>query len=123
MPTAYPVLSKTPDCRIIAGSFAPAGAGAVTAVNGSGFTVARTAQGTFTVTLDEAARDLVAATATAQTSAADNYWAQVGDTDVSTAKTLVIRLIDETGTAQDLAANANNRVNFIIIVSRKDVTQ
>lgn len=123
MPTRYPIQVKTPEAYIIAGSFAPDTANPVTAVNGSGFTVARTAQGTFTVTLDEAARDLVSATATVQTAAADNYWAQIGATDVSTAKTVVVRLIDETGTAQDLAANANNRVNFTIVVSRKDVTQ
>lgn len=124
MPTAYPVLNKTPDCRIIAGSFAPDTANAPTAVNGSGFTVVRTSQGLFTVTLDEAYRDLVSITATLQlASATADRFIQVGATDVSTAKTLQIRVLDAAGAVQDVAADANNRINFTAVVSRKDVTQ
>ena len=122
--TRYPTQSKTPETFTWYGSFAPAGAGAPTAVNGYGFTVVRTSQGLFTITLDEAAMDLVSVVPGLQLAAATaDRFSQVGQTDVVSAKTVQLRVVDAAGAVQDVAADANNRINFAITVARKNVTQ
>lgn len=98
--------------KLIAGSFAPAGAGAPTAQLGTGFSVTRTAAGTFQVALTDSWPKLNSARVTLQLNAADKLAAQVGAVDL-VAKTAVIRVVDSsTGVATDVAANANNRVHF-----------
>ena len=99
----------------VEGSFAPAGTGAVTAVKGSGFTVVRTDVGLFTVTLDQSYYSLVSATATPQLAAAADMAIQCGAYDAA-AKTLVIRSV-VADTETDIAANANNRINFRLTFS------
>jgi hypothetical protein len=100
--------------RLIAGSFAPAGAGAVTAVKGEGFTVARTGVGVFTITLDNFYRDLDCAEACIQLAVAADTYAQVGAYDAA-ARTLVVRTVTA-GAAADIAADADNRVHFQLMV-------
>lgn len=100
--------------RVVAGSFAPDTANPVTAVRGSGFTVARTAQGVFTLTLSNTYAELTSATATVQLAAAGARYAQVG-AYVAGSRTLVIRTVDGAGAEQDIAADANNRVNFTLV--------
>jgi len=97
---------------LIAGSFAPAGAGAPTNQNGTGFAVTRTGAGTFQVKFTDAWPKVISARAHIQLNAADKLAAQVGAIDL-VAKTMVVRVVDSsTGAATDVAANANNRVNF-----------
>lgn len=105
-----PVRALVRENVIISGSFAPAGAGAPTAVKGRGFTVSRTGTGTFLVTFADKWADVIGVTVTLQLSASANTAAQVGNWDAA-AKTLVIRTLTA-GTDADIAANANNRIHF-----------
>jgi hypothetical protein len=96
--------------RLVAGSFAPDGVGAVTAVKGEGFTVARTGVGVFTVTLQDTYVDIECAEACMQLVAAGDTYAQVGAIDLA-ARTVVIRTVTG-GVEADIAADADNRVHF-----------
>ena len=102
--------------RTVAGSFAPDTANAPTDVRGSGFSVVRTSQGLFTITFTNTYGALVSAVATLQLASTDNYMTQVGSY-VAASRTLEIRVIDDAGAGQvqDVAANANNRVNFVCV--------
>jgi hypothetical protein len=100
----------------IMGSFAPDTADPVTSAKGKGYTVAYTSPGTYTVTFTHGWNDLISATATLQLASADDKFAQIGTYTAATASasaTLVIRVLDASGAAvAEVAANANNRVNF-----------
>lgn len=101
---------------IIVGSFAPNGASALssTSVRGKGFTVARTSAGLFTVTLADRYTKLLGGVAHLGLTTGDDKYAQIGDVDLS-AKTVKIRVWDISGGAEtDVAANANNRINFVL---------
>lgn len=102
--------------RVVAGSFAPDTANAPTDRRGKDFTVVRTSQGLFTLTFTEPHGQLISATATLQLASTDNYMCQIGSY-VAADKTLEIRVIDDAGAGQvqDVAANANNRVNFLVV--------
>jgi hypothetical protein len=102
---------------ILCGSFAPAGAGAPTSVFGAGFTVVRTSAGLFTVTVAEKAIRIRAGNVTLQKAAGSDLRAELGLTDIGVAGTFQIRLTTGAGVATDLAANANNRVHFILMMS------
>lgn len=106
------VQSTSPEVKEIDGSFAPAGTGAPTDVNGKGFTVARTGVGTYLITLSNKYPKLLAATATMQMASATDIVPQFGTYDAA-AKTLVLRL-QAAAVATEVAANANNRVNFVL---------
>ncbi len=100
----------------IQGSFAPAAAGAPTAIVGAGVeSVVRTAQGVFTVTLRDVWNQCDSAMATLQLNAAAARSIQVGAINLAN-RTVVIRVIDAAGAEQDVAANANNRINFELIM-------
>lgn len=90
----------------VGGSFAPNGSSAVSAAsnNGSGFTVARTSEGLFTVTFSEARKNLLWAGAWLQLNAAANTKLQVGAYD-SSAGTLTIRALTGALTAGSHAAD------------------
>lgn len=107
----------------MAGSFAPAGAGAPTDVFGTGFTVARASAGLFTVTLTNPAIRIRGGVVSLQKAAASYLFAEFGVTAVSAATpTFQIRLFDAaTATPTDLAAAANNRVHFILHLSEDTV--
>lgn len=106
---------------IVAGSFAPAGSGAVTDVNGRGFSVARTGTGEFTITFDDKYPSLVSATATLQLASADDQVLHMG-TYTAASKTLLITVWDISGEgAADIAADANNRVHFTVIFKNTDL--
>jgi hypothetical protein len=110
--------------KIIAGSFAPNGAGAVSSASnkGKGFSVARTGVGVFTITLEDSYVSLLGANLGLQLSAADDKILQLGDIDVLSAKTIVIRVWDISGAAvADIAANANNRINFSLYLANSQV--
>lgn len=110
------------EVKVIAGSFAPAGTGAVTDVKGRGFTVARTGTGEFTVTLEDKYVELLDAQTTLQLATAADQYAQLGAIDVVSAKTVVINVWDVSGAAvADVAADANNRVNFCLMLRNSSV--
>lgn len=102
----------------ITGSFAPNNTSAVDASSnkGKGFTVARASAGVFTVTLDATLGIpyVDSVVSSLSTNAAAALFAQNGAYSTS-ARTFSIRLVNGSGSATDLAANANNRVNFEII--------
>jgi len=98
----------------ISGSFAPAGTGAPTAVRGSGFTVARSGVGAYTITLDRVYLQLVAVNATVQLASVADLNMQVGAVDLA-AKTIALSALAG-ATPTEIAANANNRVHFSIQV-------
>lgn len=107
----------------IAGSFAPNGASAVdsASVRGKGFTVVRTSAGVFTITFADQYAKLISATATLQLATADDKYVLVG-TYTAASKTLVLNVWDVSGAAlTDVAADANNRINFSALFSISSV--
>lgn len=103
----------------IAGRFFPQGAGAV--VNASnigkaGWTVVRTSQGLFTITLDRKWLKLVPLGNPAiQSVAAAVRFGQWGLIDLTGAlPTLQIRVLDAAAAVQDMAADANTSIGFEI---------
>jgi hypothetical protein len=110
--------------EIVAGSFAPDTANAPTALKGRGFTVARTSTGLFTVTLTNRFAGLVSMSLGLQLASGDDKILQIGTVTISHAAacTFQIRCWDISAAAvADIAANANNRVNFIAVLKRNDV--
>lgn len=103
----------------VAGSFAPASTGAPTTVRGTGFTVARTGVGTFRLTLDRVWPSLVSAVGTLQLATADHdRHVQISAVDLAS-KTVDLKIMDVTaGASADVAANADNRVNFLLLLKR-----
>lgn len=105
----------------VPGRFFPNGSSAV--VNGDnvggGFTVARDSQGLFTVTFDEEFKQyrLVSFVPHLRLSSAAARWAQAGDYSQS-GPTAKVRVIDGSGNVQDIAANANNSVEFLAIFAK-----
>jgi len=100
----------------ICGSFAPNGAGAIdnTANAGKGFSVTRSGAGTYLVALDDPFFAYETAIVTLQLSAADDKMLQVTG---ALGQTFTITCWDISGAAAaDIAANANNRVNFRCVV-------
>jgi hypothetical protein len=88
-----------PGVVLVQGSFVTAGSGAPTTVQGRGYTVARTATGTYTITLGGTYYNLLAATATLQSSSLTDQFLQWGAVDTSVAKTLVLRVWDVSAAA------------------------
>ncbi len=103
---------------LIAFSFAPNGTSAIaqTSNRGAGVaSVARTSQGLYTLTLNDewSQLDFIGATVQLASAAARNT--QIGVVSLSS-KTAQVRIIDESGAVQDIAANANNRINVVLVV-------
>src|SRR5689334_5391449 len=98
----------------VPGSFAPNGSSALdaTKVNGKGFSVAYTSTGLYTITFEDAYPFLVSATASLQLATDADQLVKVG-TYTAASKTLVVTAWDISSAAvADIAANANNRINF-----------
>jgi hypothetical protein len=120
---AHPLKTTGNAEYVVAGSFAPAGTGAPTDVYGTGFTVVRTSAGLFTVTLTNPAIRIRGGTVSLQKAAAADTHAEFGTTAVSAATpTFQIRVFDSaTATETDIAADANNRVHFLLHLSEDTV--
>lgn len=108
---------------VISGSFRPNGSSAIdnTLNTGSGFTVAYTSTGLYTITLADSYVALVSANATFAMNAATDVVPQWGAIDVVTAKTLVLRSLAGSSVT-DIASNANNRVHFTLVLRNTTVT-
>lgn len=112
----FPVVgSPTQGLVCIAGSFAPNGSSAITAASrkGRGWSVVRTSAGLYTLTFSDKYPDLVAFIASLQLAAGAIQTVQTG-VYTPAAKTITIRVVSTVdATASEVAANANNRINFI----------
>ena len=113
--TFYDVQAVNPHVKILAGSF-------TTNNTGAGWSVARSGTGELTVTLEDSYPGLISAQVSLALNAAADSKCQFGAIDVTTAKTVVIRTITGTAAA-DIAANANNRVHFCLILRNTSLTQ
>lgn len=115
--TTFEMQARNPRTITIAGSFRPNGTSAIdnTLNTGKGFSVARTNQGVFTITLDEVYPGLISALATIQMASATDLVPQWGAIDVSSAKTLVLNT-NAVATPTDIADNASNRVHFTLLL-------
>ncbi len=103
----------------IQGSFAPNGSSAVDSASnlGRGWSVAHTSTGLFTITLDQNYRALLAGSCSLQLATGDDKMAQFGAIDVTTAKTVQIRVWDISGAAvADIAADPGNRIHFQLMI-------
>jgi hypothetical protein len=110
---------------IVAGSFRPNGTGTIdnTLNTGADFTVVRTSQGVFTVTLanNMALNQIICMQASIQMASATDLVAQMGALDpAAAARTYVIRA-NAVATATDIADNAANRVHFLIVAKNSAV--
>lgn len=114
--SAGPLKSETNRSTIVAGSFAPAGAGAPTSLKGVGFTVSRVSQGLFRVTTTRKARTLVSGVVGIQLDAATTLVPSLVDVSPTTG-VFDIHVVDAADTATDVAAHASNRINFMLLLS------
>jgi len=105
-------------------SWAPNGSRAVdqTSLKGRGVaSVTRNSAGVFTVLLQDVYNSVLAAVATAQLATAADIVAQVGtSTLTASGKSIVVTLLAG-ATATDVVANANNRVNLLLILKNSSV--
>lgn len=123
--TFQPLLGALDPGVVVLGiSWAPNGSSAVdqTTIKGRGVTsVTRNSAGVFTVLLQDVYPTLLAAVATAQLATAADIVAQVGtSTLTANGKSIVVTLL-AAATATDVAANANNRVNLLLILKNSSV--
>jgi hypothetical protein len=103
-------------------SFAPNGTSAVSAgsVKGRGVTVTREANKTFTVELSDVSgfKEFRSITHGLQLSTAAAKFLQIGDVDGSS---FVVRVVNASGTIQDVAADENNRIHLSVVYRTKAV--
>ena len=120
----YDVQALNPHVKIIAGSFCPNGSSAVDndSNTGTGFTVARSGTGSFTVTLDAIYPGLLSAQCSIALTAVADSKVQFGAIDVASGKTVVINVVT-TASAADIAANANNRIHFCLFLRNTSLTK
>jgi hypothetical protein len=100
---------------VLEGRFFPnAGSAVSNASNkGKGWTVVRTSQGLFTLTLNYYYPQIDSVVCTLQLASAAARWVQVG-TITTASKTIEIRVVDAAGAVQDVGADANNSIGFEI---------
>lgn len=106
-------------------SFGPNGSSAVdqTTIRGRGVaSVARTAAGVFTVTLQDVYPSCLSAVSTLQLANSDDkFVANIGTIDLN-AKTIIVRVYDVSSAAfADVAADANNRINLTLVLKNSQV--
>ena len=120
----FDMQALNPHVKIICGSFKPNGSSAVDndSNTGAGWTVARSGTGIFTVTLGDTYPGILSATCSVALNAVADTKVQFGAIDVASAKTLVINVIT-TASAADIAANANNRIHFCLVLRNTDMTK
>lgn len=100
--------------HVLPGSYAPNGVNPLSGVKGTGFTAARTGVGKHRITLTDRWPDIQSVTATLQLAADDLKAVRVDAIDVANKTIDLVTYNTSTGAAADVAANANNRVNFVI---------
>ena len=110
----------------LSGSFRPAGAGAPTNRLGLGFSVTRTSAGLFEILFNDLHLELVSALGTAREAGGTAATiVQFGDY-VAASRTLDLRVFQESGgtfALVDLAADADNVVNFLCLFRNSTLTR
>lgn len=109
--------------KMIFGRFFPdtANAPTVDANSKVGWSVARTAAGSFTITFEDKYDTLVSFVATLQLASGDDKAVQIG-TYTAASRTIVVRVWDTSGAGNaDVAANANNSISFIAVFKNTGV--
>lgn len=99
----------------IEGSFAPNGTGAPTTLLGKGFTVARAAQGVFTVTLTSPVSSFISVVPGVCLQTAAARIPQVTALTTGSTPSFQISNLDTSAVAQDIAAAAGNTVHFTVV--------
>lgn len=120
MAAFYPVLFAAPGRRVVCGSFAPNGSSAIVAATvrpktARGFTVAYTSTGLYTVTFDRKYCAMDACFVQFHMNAATDVKPQVAADYVIATNTLVIRSL-AIAALTDIAANANNKIDFMAVM-------
>ena len=120
--TFKPVHADGSYYTLVCGSFAPNSSAAIDSAsnNGTGWTVARSGTGIFTVTFADPFPGLISFTALAQVSVAAAVHANAGVYD-ATAQTIVLRTYSG-GSIADIAAKTNNRINFTAVFRNSSLT-
>ena len=120
----FGVQALNPNVKIVCGSFKPNAGSAVdnTANTGTGWTVARVGTGSFTVTLGDKYPALLSGQCSLALNAAADSKVMFGAIDVASAKTVIINVIT-TASAADIAAHANNRIHFCLLLRNTDLTK
>lgn len=90
--------------KVIAGTIQINASAAVAGSVGNGFSVAKTGTGLYTITLEDAYMALTGGGLALQKAAAAAVFVEMVSNDVVTAKTIVLRTINGSGTAIDVAA-------------------
>jgi hypothetical protein len=124
----YPGYQDEPERVDIGGSFAPNGSSAVSAASNRGdryWTVEYISTGLFRVTFNANAKftaaQIIRMNHSLQHTTAAARFPQFGDYN-ATNRTLDIRIVDGSGNVQDVAANANNRISFELVVTTTNLT-
>tara|TARA_R110000803_G_C11933295_1_gene315688 strand:- start:21 stop:383 length:363 start_codon:yes stop_codon:yes gene_type:complete len=114
----YGMQALQPNLKVIAGSFVTDGTNDPSSLTGKGFTVTHTATGKFTVTLGDKFPGLLSAISNVESSTAGDHMSQLGDIDVSSAKTIVIHTLTA-GTAANLTGQ---KVHFCLFLRNTSIT-
>ena len=115
----FPARDLDPYLRRLELSFAPNGAGVIDATANQGnlglWSVVRVSTGLFRVTLRDSWRAVNLFTADLQFNTATANKAQPGPV-VQASRTFDVFIVDAAGAVQDVAANANNRINVKLVL-------
>lgn len=105
--------------KIIAGSFSiAASGGAATKLQGRGWSVAKSATGVYTITLEDSYTALLSACASVKAATAVDLVAQIKSHDVSSAKTVVI---DLNAAATPTEPSAVTEIHFVLMLRNSSV--
>lgn len=108
------------EIKIIAGSFSiAASGGAATKVTGHGYSVAKSATGEYTVTLEDKYTALISGTATVQAATAVDLVAQIDNHDVTAATPVVVMNLNAAAVPTEPAAVTV--VHFTLILQNSSV--
>ena len=103
------------ELKLIAGSFSiAASGGAATKVTGLGYSVAKSATGEYTITLEDQYDALISATATVQAATAVDLVAQIDNHDVTAATPVVVLNLNAAATPTE--PSAVTVVNFLLVL-------
>lgn len=98
---------------VVAGSFAPASTSAPTAVKGTGFTVAYTSTGKFTITFDSSYYACISFVPGISSATAVDMVAMAGAVSASAGTAVIYTWDISSAAVADPAVNADTRVSFI----------
>ena len=108
------------ELKLIAGSFSiAASGGAATKVTGLGYSVAKSATGEYTITLEDQYDALISATATVQAATAVDLVAQIDNHNVTAATPVVVLNLNAAATPTE--PSAVTVVNFLLVLQNSSL--